>query len=338
MRYAGLDALRLLAAALVLLAHGAFFLYPLLPNYDLWLGLGWVGTEVFFALSGFLLVRALLNRPQQAPNQLVRSRLTRLLPLFWLFVAINLGLWCWQHGALPERWWAYLVLIQNSWALHPAFFGEAWNLPPLVFFWLLSVALVRWAGSHSDAQGRLQMALLALATVGLLTRVALAIVLDPSWDLGVRKWLPMRLDACAWGGVLACWQARQPSIARQKGWAMSGVALALLSLALFAMMPRDSSLFARSALFSMIGLSCALPLPWLCRGVSSTALGTAAGSVFALYLVNMPLIQLAAMLGGSAFGALPAFALWLLSSLVCAYLLTAGMARLGLARRGLDRR
>ena len=61
--------------------------------------------------------------------------------------------------------------------------------------------------------------------------------------------------------------------------------------------------------------------------------GTAAGSVFALYLVNMPLIQFAAMLGGSAFGARPAFALWLLSSFVCAYLLTAATARLGLARR-----
>ncbi len=337
MRYAGLDSLRLAAAALVLLAHGAFFLYPLLPRYDLWLGLGWVGTELFFALSGFLLIRVLLQNPSHSTAAFLRSRLARVLPIFWVFVAINLLLWWWQHSALPQRWWAYPALLQNSWALHPDFFAEAWNLPPLLFFWLLAVALVNRALSHLDTRTRLQNGLLLLASVGLLLRLALVSVLDPSWDLGVRKWLPMRLDACAWGGVLACWQAREPSIGRHQTMALSGLALALFSLVLFAVLPRDSSLFARSGLFSMIGLACALPLPWLCRGVSTSTLAKAAGGAFALYLVNMPLIQLAAVFGVSAIGALPAFVLWLATSLVCAWVLATGMARLRLVRQRLLR-
>jgi len=335
-RYAGLDALRLVAAALVLLAHGAFFLYPLRPNYDLWLGLGWIGTELFFALSGFLLIRVLFTKARQPTGNILRVRLKRVLPLFWVFVGINLSLWWWQHAALPERWWAYPFLLQNGWAMHPAFFGEAWNLPPLVFFWLLAVPLAGWAASRPDPLRHLQNALLSLALIGLVVRLALVLVLDPSWDLGVRKWLPMRLDACAWGGVLACWQARELSTARQRSWAVLGVVLALISIGLFAALPLDGNVFARSALFSMIGLACAMPLPWLCRGTATASLNTAAGAVFALYLVNMPLIQLAAAFGLSAIGALPAFGLWLLSSLVCALLLTAGTTRLGLAFRRLD--
>ncbi|MGQ0799895.1 MAG: acyltransferase family protein [Pseudomarimonas sp.] len=335
MRFAGLDALRLIAAALVLLAHGAFFLYPLLPNYDLWLGLGWIGTEVFFALSGFLLIRALLADRRQSPAAAVRVRLLRVMPLFWVFVAINLGLWGWQHATLPERWWSYPPLLQNSWAMHPAFFGEAWNLPPLVFFWLLMVPLAGRAASHPDPRKYLRNALLGLALIGLALRLVLVHVLDPSWDVGVRKWLPMRLDACVWGGVLACWQARKSSSGKHTSWVVSGLALVLLSLVLFVCLPRDSSLLARSALFSMIGLGCALPLPWLCRGVSTAALGNLAGAVFALYLVNMPLIQLAAMFDVSAIGALPAFALWLLTSMACAWLLASALARSRLFRQRL---
>ncbi len=336
MRYAGLDALRLTAAALVLLAHGAFFLYPLLPRYNLWLGLGWLGTELFFALSGFLLIRVLLTNPSPSAGKILRGRLTRVLPLFWLFVAINLLLWWWQHEAMPPRWWAFPLLLQNSWALHPDFFAEAWNLPPLVFFWLLVVPLAGWAGSHPDPRTQLRNALLSLALFGLALRVGLVLLLDPSWDLGVRKWLPMRLDACAWGGVLACWQARESSLARQRTWALFGMALVPFSLVLFAMLPRDASLIARSVLFSMIGLACALPLPWLCQGTVTAQLRTGAGAVFALYLVNMPLIQLAAVFGLSAIGVLPAFALWLLFSLVCALLIAAGTTRLRLAFRRID--
>jgi peptidoglycan/LPS O-acetylase OafA/YrhL len=321
-RHAGLDALRLSAAALVLLAHGAFFLYPLFPRYDVWLGAGWVGTELFFALSGFLVTGMLLRELPASGQQALAfggRRLWRVLPWFWAFVAINATLWWLYRGALPESLWRYPLLLQNSVAMQPPFFGEAWNLPPLLLFSLLAPLFACWAGRFKDPQLALRNALLLLAVGGLALRGALVLALDPAWDAGVRKWLPMRLDACAWGGVLACWQARRPAPTRVVQVALIGIGLLALTLWLFSVLPLDASAFARVALFTLIGLGCALPLPWLCRGRSSARLGMAAQAVFPLYLVNMPLIHLYVLLDVPYIGALPAFSLWLVVSMAMAW-------------------
>jgi peptidoglycan/LPS O-acetylase OafA/YrhL len=326
MRHAGLDALRLSAAALVLLAHGAFFLYPLFPHYDFWLGLGWAGTELFFALSGFLVTGLLLREmPSSGRQALVFGgrRLWRVLPWFWAFVAFNACLWWLRQGSMPDALWLYPALLQNSLIQHPPFFGEAWNLPPLLLFSLLAPLFAHWAQGRDDPRRALRNLLLALALGGLALRGLLVVALDPAWDAGVRKWLPMRLDACAWGGVLACWQARRPAPARIAQVALIGLALLLLAIALFAALPLDASGFARVALFTLIGLGCALPLPWLCRGHSSPWLATAARAMFPLYLINMPLIHVSALTGLASINALIGFVLWSAVSAALAW----GLAR-----------
>ena len=320
MRHAGLDALRLFGAALVLVAHGAFFLYPLLPIYDVWLGIGWIGTEVFFALSGFLVVGVLLQSPpvsSAAGLGFVMWRLRRVLPLFWLFVVINFALWWLQHGSVPDRAWAYPLLLQNTWATHPGFFGEAWNLPLLMLLSLVAPLLARWATQTGDSLRSLRNGLLVLALGGLALRAGLVAALDPEWDLGVRKWLPMRLDACAWGGLVACWYAGQPTSSARACAALAGLLMLVLSITLFFNLPL-TGFTARVALFALMGIACALPLPWLCRGSSAETLTSAARTVFVLYLVNMPLIHISGLIGLKSLGALPAFTLWLLVSVVVA--------------------
>ncbi len=320
MRHAGLDVFRLFGAALVLIAHGAYFLYPLLPIYDVWLGIGWIGTEVFFALSGFLVVGMLLQSPpdsRAAGFRFAIARLRRVLPLFWLFVVINVALWWWQHGSVPGRAWAYPLLLQNTWATHPGFFGEAWNLPLLMLFSMVAPLLALWATHRGDSLRALRNALLVLALGGLALRAGLVVALDPEWDLGVRKWLPMRLDACAWGGLVACWYAGQPTSSARAYAALVGLLMLVLSITLFFNLPL-TGFTARVALFALMGIACALPLPWLCRGTSAETLTAAARAVFVLYLVNMPLIYISEMIGLKALGALPAFTLWLVVSVAAA--------------------
>ncbi len=325
MRHAGLDRLRLCGAALVLLAHGAAFLYPLLPIYDLWLGIGWIGTEVFFGLSGFLVTTMLLRALPATPghwNAFIGRRLWRVLPWFWAFIAIN-ALLAWSlRGEIEPRLWAYPLLLQNSWAAHPAFFGEAWNLPPLLLFSVVAPLLALFASGSNDPRRALRTALIGLALGGLLLRAILVLAFDPSWDLGVRKWLPMRIDACAWGGVLACWAARSPAPRLQAQVASIGVLLLSVAVLAFAWLPLDASAFARIALFTLVGLGCALPLPWLCRGDATRALERAARATFPLYLVNMPLLHLGLAAGVPAIGALPAFVVWVLLSVAVAWWLT----------------
>ena len=84
----GLDALRALAIALVFLHHTAAFLVPawsseLLPA-------GFLGVDLFFVLSGFLITSLLLERRSSEPHPLARfyaRRALRLLPAVYVLLA-----------------------------------------------------------------------------------------------------------------------------------------------------------------------------------------------------------------------------------------------------------
>lgn len=329
-RYAGLDALRLIAAALVLFAHGAPLLYPLHPAFDHYLAAGWLGTELFFALSGFLVVRLLLAAlpgDAGAAAAFGRRRLARVLPLYWLFVAVNAALWWWLHGRLPDALWTYPLLLQSAWQLHPAFFPEAWNLPVLLLFSLLAPWLALVASRRPDPRRALRNALVGVALVGLALRFGAAAWLDPAWDAGVRKWLPLRLDACAWGGVLACWLARMLSRRLRLQVGLIGFTLLLIAAWLCLALERDASLFARSGLFTLAGLGAAMLLPTLAIGRSPAALAFLARATWPLYLVNMPLLLVVQLAGVG--GGIGGFALWLAACAVVAAGIQASRARPG---------
>jgi peptidoglycan/LPS O-acetylase OafA/YrhL len=85
----GLDAVRAMSIALVLLSHSIFF-YPhsfvttLVVQY-----LGWLGVEVFFSLSGFLIGRIMLSMEGgrldgRALLTFFLRRWLRTLPLYYL--------------------------------------------------------------------------------------------------------------------------------------------------------------------------------------------------------------------------------------------------------------
>lgn len=327
MRHAGLDSLRLCAAALVLFAHAGALLFTLWPHYDLYLLAGLIGVEAFFALSGFLLAGLLLADPPRGIAQAggwMIDRLRRVLPGYWLFVLLNLLLWLGLHGGFPDAVWRHVLLWQNSAAPPGPFHGESWNLPILVLFWLLAPLLAGWAARRPHPVVALRNALFVLALLGLLLRGGLVIAVDPAWDEGVRKWLPMRLDACAWGGIAACLVAEKPGRARGLAWL--GVALLLETVWVFATLPRDGAA-ARVLLFALVAAGGAAILPSLMVGRSAAWLTAAARACFALYLVNMPLMLLMLAWRPAWLGVLPATALWLLASLVAALALERGLLR-----------
>lgn len=72
----GLDLLRVWAAVLVALLHFSFEYRPLafIPP------VGWVGVEIFFVLSGFVIAESLTG---SSPQRFVTSRLLRLYPTAW---------------------------------------------------------------------------------------------------------------------------------------------------------------------------------------------------------------------------------------------------------------
>jgi peptidoglycan/LPS O-acetylase OafA/YrhL len=81
----GLDGIRALAAFLVVSTHW--------PNNMLSLKFGWIGVNVFFVLSGFLITRILVNQKQQSFKKYISDfyykRALRIFPLYYAYVVIS---------------------------------------------------------------------------------------------------------------------------------------------------------------------------------------------------------------------------------------------------------
>ena len=160
-RIHGLDTLRALAVTLVVLHH-----YVLFVSFDAtfgWVGeIGWVGVDLFFALSGYLIGNQIikaLRRPEglSLPRFYAR-RLLRTLPNFYVVLALY-ALWPAFRGSTPMLpLWQYLSFTQNIGLEPGTAFSHAWSLCIEEQFYmllpacaLLAVALgrrgagIRWA-------------------------------------------------------------------------------------------------------------------------------------------------------------------------------------------------
>jgi peptidoglycan/LPS O-acetylase OafA/YrhL len=95
-----LDGLRGVAVAIVVLSHVPFGLMPPTAatlTFRRWVGGGWLGVDIFFVLSGFLITALLLaETPRIRFAAFYGRRALRLLPALWLMLIIVIG---YQHLA-----------------------------------------------------------------------------------------------------------------------------------------------------------------------------------------------------------------------------------------------
>lgn len=131
-----LDGLRGLAALAVMLAHVPISAFtqriPFGREY-----LGFASVDVFFALSGFLITRILLQEKRDgAPlRYFLMRRFLRLLPAYYLVLAV---VWFTDH--LPEVWWAAVYLTNYYFAFdksNPSPLGHTWSLCVEEHFYLV---------------------------------------------------------------------------------------------------------------------------------------------------------------------------------------------------------
>lgn len=218
-----LDGLRGLAIGLVLLAH----LYRFEPDNAAWAWLnhvcksGWLGVDLFFALSGFLITRLLIaerGSPTRFRDFYARRAL-RILPAYWAYLLVVFLL---IKPELAQDWGAAFLLFLQNFAII-AQGGETpwrgldhlWSLAIEEQFYLLWPLLL-----YRTPAARLP--LLCLAAI-ILAWACKLLMLQSGWPLGFYVFTLSRMDALAAGALAAVlwgrlaadaafWRGLQPAL------------------------------------------------------------------------------------------------------------------------------
>jgi peptidoglycan/LPS O-acetylase OafA/YrhL len=167
-RLPGLDLLRAVAIGWVMLYHAS--LYGLAPAGNWPVDFGWMGVDLFFVLSGFLIASQLLRpwargeRPDY--GRFFTRRLFRTLPAYGAVLAIYALIPAARDRDHMQPLWTFLTFTQNF-TIHPPpaqAFSHAWSLCVEEQFYLafpLAVALLAVRPSAAKTIGAMA-AVLAL--------------------------------------------------------------------------------------------------------------------------------------------------------------------------------
>lgn len=137
-RQPGLDLLRARAIIVVVVYHAGIMGFPLPGGVHRF---GWVGVDLFFVLSGYLIGGQLLaplahDRPINLRRFFAR-RVLRILPAYLLVLAIYFFLPSWREYPEMSPLWKFLVSVQNIGLHGGTAFSHAWSLAVEDQFYLL---------------------------------------------------------------------------------------------------------------------------------------------------------------------------------------------------------
>jgi peptidoglycan/LPS O-acetylase OafA/YrhL len=216
---------RALAILFVLVSHyGTYFTAWCGVGFPFQLAAaGFFGVELFFVLSGFLIGRLLIDildngaSPRAWLVFMVR-RWMRTLPLYYVCVATLALTWSpqfWQphHRQLWQDLPWFLTLTQNlAWPVVDNWFGVSWSLTIEEWFYLVFSGLLFAAAMLAGRRVAFWGTVLLFILVPAMLRWRLPDSVN--WDEVTSKVVIYRLDAIAFGVVVAWMQVRRVAAAR----------------------------------------------------------------------------------------------------------------------------
>lgn len=251
MRYPGLDLLRAIAIVWVMFFH-SWVVGGLGPDWS-WLSrYGWMGVDLFFVLSGFLIGQQVLL--PLARGQKLRfgdfylRRAFRILPAYWVALAVYVLVPGWREAPLLEPLWKFVLMVTNLGNDYSrSAFSHAWSLCVEEHFYLV-FPLLAWALMRRPALWKVIALALAVVIGGIAVRAGIWLHDTAAEAAGApaRNWFiedlyyPTwnRLDGLLCGVLLATWKVFRP-----QSWArmqlhsnsvlVAGIAVMALALWLF---------------------------------------------------------------------------------------------------------
>lgn len=274
----GLDLFRCLAVSMVLIDH-ALAAFWNLPLFQPIIGVfGSYGVDLFFVLSGFLIGSILLklnNKEGKITFGEVRHfwvrRWFRTLPNYFLMFLLYFIFYYRRGYDIPyHKLPLYFVFLQNAFTKIDGFYIISWSLSVEEwFYFLFPLALMLFQPFFLKAKYKNVVSAISLFVLACLAmRIIVALKLQPEWDNGIRKQMPLRLDSIGIGVLAAT-----VKFYKEEAWyryknlvAILGVALLLLTLAVFYWVffagGTSGIFFISTFFFPIAGLSLAMLLPY----------------------------------------------------------------------------
>lgn len=201
--YQFLDALRGIAIILVIIHHvGLHFPeLPVGPLAETLIRVGWSGVDIFFAISGLLITKILMEANQaQDIKRFFIKRFFRIVPLYLTAILIYLVFGTILHDQNISRLWI-TTLFLTGWVL--PFLGR--EAMAYVITWSLSVEESAYLFFGFIATlGRLWFARILFGLI-LMALILRWVIVDGGWfELqNVYYFPPTRIDSIAFGGLVA---------------------------------------------------------------------------------------------------------------------------------------
>jgi peptidoglycan/LPS O-acetylase OafA/YrhL len=262
--YRSLDGLRGLAILLVVphnaditvpVVHGPFAVFAVLIDR------GWIGVQLFFVLSGFLITEQLF-RSRGAPNYLggfYARRVLRIVPLYVAAIVLAWGL----MAVLASR--GHAVAHAPAWALWLGILVINWTeplgveIPGFPQFWSLALEeqfYLVWPFVVRAFASRLFAITVGIAVAALGARL-LMLLLGANTSM-VYMWTVSRMDALAFGAMAALivqgWRLRGAAVAPLP-WVAGGLGIGLIG-ALLTELYENGTWATQTVGFTCLGLAC----------------------------------------------------------------------------------
>ncbi|BEM87131.1 acyltransferase [Serratia marcescens] len=293
-----LDLCRSAAIIMVIFSHGRTFLLAAFPSAQTFKFGGFLGVELFFVLSGFLIGRIIFEKVKESSTPLGWipafwfRRWMRTYPSYLLFLLLNLFLINNIRPEAPPNILAFSTFTQSLVHPHPAFFGEAWSLAvEEVFYFLFPIVIAVFLFIVRDKKVSILLAIAAMILFSFLFRVNATMNAQQTFN-EIRSTSLYRLDSLMIG-VIFSWLFVSNKINR-----LSWIGLLLIPIAIaIASQPdvfMDESRFLKIFLFDIanVGFACLITtfyhvdLPNLMKAVTARI----ARWSYAAYLTNLPVL------------------------------------------------